>query len=196
MLVGRQTPNFKAKAYHQGKIIDVNLEDYRGKWVVLCFYPGDFTFVWPTELTQIAVGYDTLQSLNVEVLSVSVDSVFSHKVWDETELSKMVDGGIPYPMLSDPGGKIGELFDVYDEEEGVNIRGRFIIDPEGIIQAAEILTSPVGRNPEELLRQIKAYQHHQKTGEVIPSGWQEGGSTLTPSPELAGKVWKEWKPKK
>lgn len=147
-------------------------------------------------MSQIAVGYDTLQSLNVEVLAASVDSVFSHKVWDETELSKMVEGGIPYPILSDPAGKIGELFGVYDEEEGVNIRGRFIIDPEGIIQAAEILTSPVGRNPEELLRQIKAYQHHQKTGEVIPSGWQEGGSTLSPSTELAGKVWEVWKPKK
>ena len=147
-------------------------------------------------MTQIAVGYDTLQSLNVEVLAASVDSVFSHKVWDETELSKMVDGGIPYPMLSDPSGKIGKLFGVYDEDAGVNIRGRFIIDPEGIIQAAEILTSPVGRNPEELLRQIKAYQHHQKTGEVIPSGWQEGGSTLTPATELAGKVWEVWKPKK
>ncbi len=108
----------------------------------------------------------------------------------------MVDGGIPYPMVSDPGGKIGQLFDVYDEEEGVNIRGRFIIDPEGIIQAAEILTSPVGRNPEELLRQIKAYQHHQKTGEVIPSGWEEGDPTLSPAPELAGKVWEKWKPKK
>jgi peroxiredoxin (alkyl hydroperoxide reductase subunit C) len=147
-------------------------------------------------LTQIAVGYDTLQSLNVEVLSVSVDSVFSHKVWDETELSKMVDGGIPYPMLSDQGGKIGELFGVYDEEGGVDIRGRFIIDPEGIVQAAEVLTPPVGRNPEELLRQIQAYQHHQKTGEVMPSGWHEGSPTLTPATKLAGKVWEVWKPKK
>lgn len=147
-------------------------------------------------MTQIAVGYDTLQSLNVEVLAISIDSVFSHKVWDETELSKMVEGGIPYPMLSDPAGKIGQLFGVYDEEAGVNIRGRFIIDPEGIIQAAEILTDPVGRNPEELLRQIKAFQHHQKTGEVTPSGWEEGAPTLCPAPELAGKVWEEWKPKK
>lgn len=99
-------------------------------------------------------------------------------------------------MLSDPAGKIGKLFGVYDEDEGVNIRGRFIIDPEGIIQAAEILTAPVGRNPEELLRQIRAYQHQQATGTVIPSGWQEGGDVLTPSTDLAGKVWEVWKPKK
>lgn len=127
---------------------------------------------------------------------MSVDSVFSHKVWNETELSKMVDGGIPYPMLSDRGGVIGRMFDVYDEEAGVDVRGRFLIDPNGIIQAAEILTPPVGRNPAELLRQVKAYQHHQKTGEVIPSGWVEGEKTLKPSTSLAGRVWEQWQPAK
>ena len=89
---------------------------------------------------------------------MSVDSPFSHKVWNETELSKMVDGGIPFPMLSDRGGKIGTLYGVYDETGGVDIRGRFLIDPDGIIQAAEILAPPVGRNPAELKRQIKAFQ--------------------------------------
>jgi alkyl hydroperoxide reductase subunit AhpC len=132
----------------------------------------------------------------VEVLSVSVDSVFSHKIWNETELSKMVEGGIPYPMLSDQNGEIGKLYGVYDEESGTNIRGRFIIDPDGIIQAAEILSPPVGRNPQELLRQIKAYQHNQKTGEVMPSGWTEGGKTLKPHTDLAGNVWKVWQPPK
>lgn len=140
------------------------------------------------------MGYNELQKLNVEVLSVSVDSVFTHKIWNEVELSKMVDGGIPYPMLSDQSGSIGKLYGVYDEEAGVNIRGRFLIDPEGIVQAAEVLAPPVGRNPQELLRQVKAFQHHQKTGEVMPSGWQEGGKTLKPSTALAGNVWKEWQP--
>ena len=102
---------------------------------------------------------------------------------------------MPFPMLSDPGGKIGRLYGVYEEGTGVNIRGRFLIDPEGVIQAAEILAPPVGRNPQELLRQIKAFQHHQKTGEVMPSGWQEGDKTLKPSVALAGNVWKEWQPK-
>jgi peroxiredoxin (alkyl hydroperoxide reductase subunit C) len=136
-----------------------------------------------------------LKKLNIEVLSISVDSVFSHKIWNETELSKMVEGGVPFPMLSDQNGSIGKLYDVYDENAGVNIRGRFLIDPEGIVQAAEILAPPVGRNPQELLRQVKAFQHHQKTGEVMPSGWQEGSKTLKPSIALAGNVWKEWQPK-
>lgn len=108
----------------------------------------------------------------------------------------MVGHDVPFPMVSDQGGKIGTLYDVYDVEGGVNVRGRFLIDPEGVIQAAEILSPPVGRNPAELLRQIKAYQHHQKTGEVMPSGWTEGGKTLTPSPALAGKVWQVWQPPK
>ena len=142
------------------------------------------------------MSYDKLQALNVEVLSVSTDSVYSHKIWNETELSKMVGNDIPFPMVSDQGGAIGRLYDVYNEASGTNVRGRFLIDPEGIIQAAEILSPPVGRNPAELLRQIKAYQHHQKTGEVMPSGWVEGGATLKPSPDLAGKVWEKWQPPK
>ena len=142
------------------------------------------------------MSYDKLQALGVEVLSVSTDSVHSHKIWNETELSKMIGNDVPFPMVSDQNGAIGKLYDVYDEAEGVNVRGRFLIDPEGIIQAAEILTPPVGRNPAELVRQIKAYQHHQKTGEVMPSGWTEGKKTLKPTPELTGNVWKEWDPRK
>jgi peroxiredoxin (alkyl hydroperoxide reductase subunit C) len=128
------------------------------------------------------------------VLSVSTDSRFSHKIWNEVELSKMVEGGIPFPMLSDQGGRIGTVYGVYDEAAGVNVRGRFLIDPDGVIQAVEILTPPVGRNPEELIRQIKAYQHTRATGEVMPSGWQPGQPTLKPGPDLVGNVWKVWKP--
>jgi len=134
--------------------------------------------------------------LGVEVLAISVDSRFVHKIWNEVELSKMVPGGIPYPMLSDPGGKIGEVYGVYDTEAGVDIRGRFIIDPDGIIQAMEVLTPPVGRNPEELIRQIKAFQHVRNTqgAEATPSGWQPGKVTLKVGPELVGRVWEVWKP--
>ena len=106
----------------------------------------------------------------------------------------MVDGGIPYAMLSDPGGNVGSLYGVYDEEEGVNFRGRFIIDPDGVIQAMEMLTPPVGRNFVELLRQVQAYQHVRATGEVTPAGWTPGKPTLKPGIDLAGKVWKVWKP--
>lgn len=127
---------------------------------------------------------------------MSVDSVFSHKIWQEEELSKMIEGGVPYPMLSDAGGKAGKLYGVYDEDAGVNIRGRFIIDPDGIILAMEVLTPPVGRNVAELIRQVQAYQHVRETGEVMPSGWQPGKPTLKPGPDLAGKVWKVWKPEK
>lgn len=125
---------------------------------------------------------------------MSVDSRFTHKIWNEVELSKMVEGGIPYPMLSDQGGRIGTVYGVYDEAAGVNIRGRFLIDPDGVIQAMEVLTAPVGRNPQELLRQVNAYQHVRKTGEATPSGWQPGDKALKPGPDLVGKVWKVWQP--
>jgi alkyl hydroperoxide reductase subunit AhpC len=138
--------------------------------------------------------YPELQKMNTEVLSVSTDSRFSHKIWQEEELSKMVPGGVPYPMLSDAGGKIGQIYGVYDPAGGVNIRGRFIIDPDGVIQAMEVLTPSVGRNPQELLRQLQAFQFVRKTGEVTPSGWHPGDKALKPSPGLVGNVWKEWKP--
>jgi peroxiredoxin (alkyl hydroperoxide reductase subunit C) len=145
-------------------------------------------------LAAVAVMYEELQGLGVEVLAMSTDSRFVHKIWQEEELSKMVDGGVPFPMLSDAGGQIGEVYGVYDAAAGVDIRGRFIIDPDFVIRAMEVLTPEVGRSPNELLRQVKAFQHVVSTGEVTPSGWQPGDVTLTPGPELVGKVWKEWKP--
>jgi alkyl hydroperoxide reductase subunit AhpC len=133
--------------------------------------------------------------MNVEVLACSTDSRFSHKIWQETELSKMVVGGVPFPMLSDAGGRIGRVYGVYDEAGGVNIRGRFLIDPDGIVQAMEVVSPPVGRSVAELVRQIQAFQHNRETNEVMPAGWQPGDPTLTPSTDLAGNVWKVWKPK-
>jgi alkyl hydroperoxide reductase subunit AhpC len=135
-----------------------------------------------------------MKSLDVQVLTVSTDSVFTHKIWQEEELSKMVEGGVPFPMLSDQTGSIGTLYGVYDDAAGVNIRGRFIIDPDGVIQAMEVLTPPVGRNVAELVRQVKAFQHVRATGEATPSGWEPGKPTLKPGPDLVGKVWKVWKP--
>ena len=128
------------------------------------------------------------------MLSVSTDSRFTHKIWNEEELSKMVEGGIPFPMLSDSGGRIGTVYGVYDEAAGVDVRGRFLIDPDGVIQALEVLTPSVGRNPDELIRQIRAFQHTRATGEVMPSGWEPGKPTLKPGPDLVGKVWTVWKP--
>ena len=128
------------------------------------------------------------------MLSVSADSVFSHKIWQEVELSKMVEGGVPFPMLSDQGGRIGTAYGVYDEAAGINIRGRFLIDPDGVIQAMEVLTPPVGRNVAELIRQVQAFQHVRATGEATPSGWKPGRLTLKTGPDLVGKVWQVWKP--
>lgn len=143
-------------------------------------------------MSAVAVKYPELKALGVEVFSLSTDSRFVHKIWQEEELSKMVPGGVPFPMLSDAGGKVGEVYGVYDEAAGVDIRGRFIIDPDFVIRAMEVMTPEVGRNVSELLRQVKAFQHVRATGEVTPSGWMPGRPTLKPSPALAGKVWKEW----
>ena len=118
---------------------------------------------------------------------MSTDSRFSHKIWQEEELSKMVDGGVPFPMLSDAGGRVGSVYGVYEEAAGVDIRGRFLIDPDGVIMAMEVMTPEVGRNVSELFRQVQAFQHVKATGEVTPSGWTPGKPTLKPGPALAGK---------
>jgi alkyl hydroperoxide reductase subunit AhpC len=145
-------------------------------------------------LSAVAVKYEELQALDVNVLSLSTDSHFSHKIWQEEELSKMVEGGVPWPMVTDSGGRIGTVYGVYDEAAGVDIRGRFLIDPDGVIQAMEVMTPPVGRNILELIRQVKAFQHVRATGEVMPAGWEPGKPTLKPGPDLVGKVWQVWKP--
>ncbi len=126
---------------------------------------------------------------------MSIDSMFTHKMWDENELGRMVEGGVPFPMLSDAGGKVGTVYGVYDEEAGVEARGRFIIDPDGVVQGYEVLTPPVGRNVNETLRQVQAFQlvRESKGGEATPSGWRPGKATLKPGIDLVGKVWQVWK---
>jgi len=126
---------------------------------------------------------------------MSIDSMFTHKMWDDDELSKMVDGGVPFPMLSDAGGKVGTVYGVYDEDAGVEARGHFIIDPDGVVQGYEVLIPPVGRNVNETIRQVQAFQlvRETKGGEATPSGWRPGKATLKPGIDLVGKVWKERK---
>jgi peroxiredoxin (alkyl hydroperoxide reductase subunit C) len=145
-------------------------------------------------LAAVAARRSDFEALGVTVLSMSTDSRFVHKIWQEAELSKMVEGGFPFPMLTDAGGRIGTVYGIYDEAGGVDVRGRFLIDPDGIIQAAEIMTPSVGRNVDELLRQVRAFQHVRATGEVTPAGWQPGQPTLTPGPDLVGRVWEVWQP--
>jgi len=121
--------------------------------------------------------------------------MFVHKMWNDEELSKMVAGGVPFPMLSDAGGWVGKVYGIYDENAGVETRGRFLIDPEGVIQGYEVLTPPVGRNVAESIRQVQAFQlvRESKGTQATPSGWRPGKPTLKPGVDLVGKVWKEWK---
>jgi peroxiredoxin (alkyl hydroperoxide reductase subunit C) len=147
-------------------------------------------------VSAVADKYSVLQDLGVEVISVSVDSIFVHKMWNDHELAKMVEGGVPFHMASDGSGNVGKVYGVYDENAGVELRGRFIIDPDGVIQAMEVLTPPVGRKFAESVRQIQAFQHVRATAgaEATPAGWEPGKLTLKPGPDLVGKVWEVWNP--
>ncbi|MBD3382636.1 MAG: redoxin domain-containing protein, partial [candidate division Zixibacteria bacterium] len=130
-------------------------------------------------MSAVAGKLDEFKKLGVEILSISTDSTFTHKIWDETELSKMTKDGIPWPMVADGSGNLGKVYGVYDEANGVDIRGRFLIDPDGVIQAMEVLTPPVGRKVDESIRQVQAFQHVRKTkgAEACPAGWEPGKQT-------------------
>jgi len=192
--VGQPAPDFEVQALIGEKIKTVSLGDYEGKWTVLFFYPGDFTFVCPTELVSVAERYDEFSELGVQFLAVSVDSPHVHKAWQEHELSKMVEGGLPYPMLSDRAGKMGKRYLVYDFEEGRDLRGFFLIDPEGVLQVVEILNASMGRDVDEMLRLTRGAQYvYSRRGEELPACWQPGDPTLKPSEEMVGMVWTTWR---
>lgn len=187
-LIGRQIEEFRADAYHAGtgEFIEVTDKDLKGKWSIVCFYPADFTFVCPTELEDLQDHYAELKDLGVEVYSVSTDTHFTHKAWhDHSEaISKL-----QYVMIGDPSQKISRMFDVLDEETGLAQRGTFLIDPDGVIQAAEINADGIGRNASTLINKVKAAQYVRKNpGEVCPAKWEEGAETLKPSLDLVGKI--------
>lgn len=185
-LINTQIKPFKATAYHNGKFVDVTEENLKGKWSVLVFYPADFTFVCPTELEDLAEQYAEFQKLGVEIYSVSTDTHFSHKAWHDTSeaISK-----VNYPMLADPTHQLAKNFEVLIEEEGIALRGTFVINPEGEIKVLEIHDNGIGRVASELLRKVKAAQYiAAHPGEVCPAKWEEGAKTLTPSLDLVGKI--------
>ena len=186
MKVNQQAPEIKAEAFHENEIKNIHLEDYKGKWVVLFFYPGDFTFVCPTELGDLADKYDKFKENNAEVLSVSTDSVFVHKAWhNASETIKK----IKFPMVADPTSNISRDYGTYIEEEGVTTRATFIIDPDGIIKAFEIHDNSVGRNVDETLRKLEAAQYvREHGGEACPVNWQKGKESLKPGLDLVGKI--------
>ncbi len=185
-LINTRIKPFKAKAFHQGKFIDVSDESLLGKWSVVVFYPADFTFVCPTELGDLADNYATLQNLGVEVYSVSTDTHFTHKAWhDASETIRK----IRYPMVADPTGALTRNFDVMIEEEGLALRGTFVVNPEGVIKVAEIHDNGIGRDAKELLRKVQAAQYvAAHPGEVCPAKWTPGAKTLAPSLDLVGKI--------
>jgi len=185
-LINTTIKPFKATAYKEGKFVDVSDEDVKGKWAIFFFYPADFTFVCPTELEDLAGIYPTLQSLNVEVYSVSTDTHFSHKAWHDTSPAI---GKINYYMLGDQSGTITNNFDVMRPGVGLADRATFLVDPEGVIQFMEITSEGVGRNATELLRKVKAAQYvAAHPGQVCPAKWEEGEETLAPSLDLVGKI--------
>ena len=185
-LINTQVKPFKAQAFHNGKFIEVTEETLKGKWNVFVFYPADFTFVCPTELGDVADHYEELQKMGVEVYSVSTDTHFTHKAWhDASETIKK----ITYPMLGDPTGAISRNFDVMIEEEGLALRGTFIIDPDGVIKTAEINDLGIGRSAADLVRKVQAAQHiAANPGQVCPASWKPGAETLEPSLDLVGKI--------
>jgi peroxiredoxin (alkyl hydroperoxide reductase subunit C) len=185
-LINTEIKPFKATAYHNGKFVDVSEQSLKGKWSVLVFYPADFTFVCPTELEDLADHYAEFQKLGVEIYSVSTDTHFSHKAWHDT--SEAI-GKVNYPMLADPTHVLANNFGVLIEEEGVALRGTFVINPEGQIKVLEIHDNGIGRDASELLRKVKAAQYiAAHPGEVCPAKWEEGAKTLTPSLDLVGKI--------
>lgn len=185
-LINTEIKPFKATAFHNGKFVDVTEATLKGKWSVLVFYPADFTFVCPTELEDLADNYAEFQKIGVEVYSVSTDTHFAHKAWHDT--SDAI-GKVNYPMLADPTHVLSRNFGVLIEEEGIALRGTFVIDPEGQIKVLEIHDNGIGRVASELLRKVKAAQYiAAHPGEVCPAKWEEGSETLTPSLDLVGKI--------
>jgi peroxiredoxin (alkyl hydroperoxide reductase subunit C) len=189
-MVRQEMPKFTMDAYDAktGHFTTVSSDDYKGKWAVICFYPADFTFVCPTEIAAMNAKYDEFQELNTEILAVSVDSKFSHKRFAETE---PILKGLKLMMGADSNQEVSRAFGVLIEEEGVALRGRFLFNPDGICVAQEVQADSVGRNVNEFLRQVQAWQHATKTGEVCPAGWRPGKKTLpvkTDAEKMTGRV--------
>lgn len=185
-LINTELPPLSMEVFHKNDIKTVSLDEYRGKWLVLFFYPADFTFVCPTELQEMAELYPKFQELNAEILSVSTDTAFVHKAWhDHSPAIKTVN----YPMAADPTGTLCRLMGTYIEEEGLSYRASILVNPDGIIKAYEMHDNSIGRSAEELLRKLQAAQFvNENPGNVCPAKWKPGSDTLKPGVDLIGKI--------
>ena len=184
--IGTMAPAFTAEALVGNDTKKVSLSDYKGKWVVLFFYPADFTFICPTELGDLADKYEEFKALNTEILRVSTDTAFVHKAWkDNSETIKKIN----FPMIADPTGRMCRNYGTYIRDEGLSLRGTFVIDPEGNLKAYELHDNSIGRSTNELLRKIKAAQFVEEHGDqVCPVNWEPGNDTLKPGMDLVGKI--------
>lgn len=192
--VGETVPDFEFEAFHQNEIKMMSLSKLRGKWAVLVFYPADFTFICPTELEELAALYPKFQALGAEIISVSTDTVHTHKAWHD---ASPAIAQIKYPMAADPSGKMAYAFGVLTEggeavftpDEGLALRGTFIIDPAGTLRSMEINDNSIGRKGAETLRKLQAAQYVEThKGKVCPASWEPGEDTLEPGLDLVGKL--------
>ena len=184
--IGRIISPATHQAYHKGSIRSVVLDEFRGQWLILLFYPGDFTFVCPTELAETARLYSEFRKLGAEVCGVSTDSVYVHKAWHD---SSPTIRSVEFPLIADANGSLSLEFGVYLEKEGVALRGTFLIDPDGVLRAFEVHDNSIGRDIGEMLRKLQAaIRVREGEGDVCPAGWQPGQPTLTPSLDLVGKL--------
>lgn len=184
VLVGKPAPDFKTKAVVGEQIInDFSLMHYRGKNVVLFFYPLDFTFVCPTELHAFQDRLEDFEKRNTQVIGCSVDSCYTHLAWLNTPKSKGGIKGVDYPLISDINKTIARDYDVLIPHEGIAFRGLFLIDVEGIVRHQVVNDLPLGRSVDETLRMLDALVYFEKHGEVCPANWQHGKRALKPSNE-------------
>ena len=185
-LVGSMLPDLELPALCDNKITTLRLADFKKKWLVLFFYPADFTFVCPTELQELAELYPEFKKINTEIVSVSTDTAYSHKAW--REISPAIQK-VTFPMAADSAGVLTKYLGIYIESEGMALRGTFIVSPEGIIKAMEVNDNSIGRSGKELLRKVQAAQYTaEHKHEVCPASWQPGTKTLTKSDALVGKI--------
>lgn len=186
MRIGDTLPELELDAFYQGEDKKIKTVDYDGKWKIFFFYPADFTFVCPTELEELAEMYSDFQSEDAEIFSVSTDTVFVHKAWKDN--SKAI-AKVEFPMVADPTGEICELFGTYIYDEGLSLRGTFIVNPDGELVTMEIHDNSIGRSAKELMRKLKAAKFvSEHGGQVCPASWEPGDDTLEPGMDLVGKI--------
>lgn len=186
MKINEQIPNLTLDIFQNEKFKSVNLDDFKGKWLVLLFYPADFSFVCPTELKEAADHYEEFKKMGAEVMSVSTDTKYVHKAWHDT--SPFI-GAIKYPMAADPNGAFCRIMETYIENEGMSLRGTFIVDPEGKLISSDIHSNDIGRSIGEIIRKLQAAIYvREHDGEVCPASWKPGKETLTKGIDLVGKI--------